>query len=692
MQANFEGHIDWVNDVALIGKDVLLTCSNDKTLRTWKVGSGDYSALGHHTATKSSSSVSCLSGGHKEYITCLAASSTHPPLVVSGGLCGELCMWDVERSAQLSSTAVLSSSIYSIALAKGESCIVAGVADGRVLLLDPRTGDAKQVGELKGHGDTVKALLAGNGTSALHQLISGSSDRTIKTWDIGMRRCLHTYAVHTDSVWCLAVDNTTYSENNNSDSILSGGRDGCVYRTHLGKRRSELLVHDEDGIACMAVAHGGSQQLWTGTSTSSVKRWSFEAGNDKNDTPCRDFAVPHSSSARLKVNFSGVGEKSNIPLPRETQPSAVIAGLPPLKAAAALTDKRHIITQDSFGEVVLWDITKCAQVKVLGHGKIQDFQQSLFDPTYALEPWFSLDTKLGSLAITLTPPKCFSAEVYVQDLGYRDLPADLKVNYGERLLKAVFKEWVSTTTQETDDVSMDLENGPDSLNSNASVSIDSTSPEHQLFSFQWDCTLPPIVVLTHKGCPLRISAANVGALEKGAVPTWIRDCVLQGVFPGCKEGSKEMKLAFVLLPAEGSGLPRLSQSKLNAPRVLRIDKTADYIVKKLAEQGVELGQEPLFWNETRHEEWVAMHHHEKPTQSTSSAGGSINFLKSFYGSGESRSHDIHLTCNGLVVPWDFSLAAVRKYIWKRPANEDLRIEYGLRDAAAPLKLPNIRPA
>ncbi|GLC44916.1 hypothetical protein PLESTM_001662200 [Pleodorina starrii] len=38
LEASFEGHADWVNDLALIG-DLLITCSNDQTVRLWKAGS-----------------------------------------------------------------------------------------------------------------------------------------------------------------------------------------------------------------------------------------------------------------------------------------------------------------------------------------------------------------------------------------------------------------------------------------------------------------------------------------------------------------------------------------------------------------------------------------------------------------------------------------------------------------------------
>jgi len=41
------------------------------------------------------------------------------------------------------------------------------------------------------------------------------------------------------------------------------------------------------------------------------------------------------------------------------------------------------------------------------------------------------------------------------------------------------------------------------------------------------------------------------------------------------------------------------------------------------------------------------------------------------------------------VPWDFTLAAVRQWMWKRP--EDLRLEYGVRQRGTELRPPVIKP-
>ena len=56
--------------------------------------------------------------------------------------------------------------------------------------------------------------------------LSGSSDHTIRLWDLGQQRCVQTFAVHTDSVWCLHADDAFCT-------VISGGRDRNIYRWAL---------------------------------------------------------------------------------------------------------------------------------------------------------------------------------------------------------------------------------------------------------------------------------------------------------------------------------------------------------------------------------------------------------------------------------------------------------------------------
>eukprot|EP00959_Pyramimonas_sp_CCMP1952_P262795 5495039-Pyramimonas_sp.AAC.2 len=55
----------------------------------------------------------------------------------------------------------------------------------------------------RGHTSNVKALVL---DASGRRCLSGSSDNTVRLWDIGQQRCVQTFSMHQDSVWALAVD------------------------------------------------------------------------------------------------------------------------------------------------------------------------------------------------------------------------------------------------------------------------------------------------------------------------------------------------------------------------------------------------------------------------------------------------------------------------------------------------------
>ncbi|PRQ50332.1 putative transcription factor WD40-like family [Rosa chinensis] len=99
--------------------------------------------------------------------------------------------------------------------------------------------------------------------------LSGSSDSMIRLWDLGQQRCVHSYAVHTDSVWALA-STPTFSH------VYSGGRDLFLYLTDLTTRESLLLCQGEHPILQLAL---DDDSIWVATTDSSVNRWPAEGRN-----------------------------------------------------------------------------------------------------------------------------------------------------------------------------------------------------------------------------------------------------------------------------------------------------------------------------------------------------------------------------------------------------------------------------
>lgn len=125
--------------------------------------------------------------------------------------------------------------------------------------------------------------------------------------------------------------------------------------------------------------------------------------------------------------------------------------------------------------------------------------------------------------------------------------------------------------------------------------------------------------------------------------------------------------------------------------------------RKMEDSGVALREEPLFWDPAKWAERLQADGSSDATAAGGDAGGAagaqgVHQLHPVGGSSSSAASGgrpgqqqpaILITCKGHTVPWDFSLAAVRQWIWRR--SDDLVLHYSARDENTPLRLPAIRP-
>lgn len=162
-------------------------------------------------------------------------------------------------------------------------------------LWDPRTG--RKEGKMKGHKENIKSIQVNrDGTLVL----SASSDRTIKLWDITTRRCIMTYDlqnissemrsiiddndddefvtrfrciktyedIHFDSVWSLAAD-PSFSY------FVSAGRDGRVVKTYLNPPYSsphQLICHQKEPVL-KVILDEIQDTVWVTTTTPTITAW-----------------------------------------------------------------------------------------------------------------------------------------------------------------------------------------------------------------------------------------------------------------------------------------------------------------------------------------------------------------------------------------------------------------------------------
>ncbi|WVY95698.1 hypothetical protein V8G54_027849 [Vigna mungo] len=556
--ANFESHVDWVNDVVLVSDNVLVSCSSDTTIKTWN-------ALSNGTCTRTLRQ-------HKDYVTCLATAEKDNTVVASGGLGGEVFIWDIEAAlapvakcngtmdgdnsnganASGNSLPVTTNlrknismdttqtqeytpiavkgykeSVYALAMNESGTLLVSGGTEQIVRVWDPRSGS--KTSKLKGHTDNIRALLL---DSTGRFCISGSSDSRIRLWDIGQQRCIHSYVVHTDSVWALACT-STFSH------VYSGGRDLSVYLTDLQTRESALLCTEENPILQLALH---DDNIWVTSTDSSVHRWNAEGRN-----PRKIFQRDNSLlTGNLSLSKARVSLEESTPVPVYKQPTLTIPGIPAMVQNAVLDDKRHVLTKDTSGSVKLWEITKGALVEDFGNVSLEEKQEDLLEKVNNIPPWFTVDTRFGCLSVHFDSPQCFSAEMSSADLNIVGKPKDDKVNIGQETLKGLFADWLRKRKQRMECAAPsngELLPGKDiGIRSHTPSRMDGSSETKSVvyppFQFS-DISLLSIITEGSNGGQWGKKLTHLdGTEDEKDFPGWFLECVLNNSLPSSNENTK----------------------------------------------------------------------------------------------------------------------------------------------------------
>ncbi|KAF3454371.1 hypothetical protein FNV43_RR04818 [Rhamnella rubrinervis] len=599
--ATFESHVDWVNDVVLAGDNTLVSCSSDATLKTW-------SSLSEGNCTRTLRQ-------HSDYVTCLASAGKNSNIVASGGLGGEVFVWDIEAALApvsksgdamedecsngingsgnplpMTSLRTISSSnsismhssqshgyvpvaakghkesVYALAMNDSGTLLVSGGTEKVVRVWDPRSGSKTM--KLRGHTDNIRALLL-DSTGRL--CLSGSSDSMIRLWDLGQQRCVHSYAVHTDSVWALA-STPTFSH------VYSGGRDLSLYLTDLATRESLLLCTGEHPILQLAL-HDDS--IWVATTDSSVHRWPAEGSNpQKIFQRGGSFLAGNLSFSRARVSLEG-----STPVPVYKEPTFTIPGTSGIVQHEILNNRRHVLTKDTAGSVKLWEITRGSVIEDYGKVSFEEKKEELFEMV-SIPAWFTVDTRLGSLSIHLDTPQCFTAEMYSVDLNIVGKPEDDKVNLGRETLKGLLTHWLAKRKHKSgSQASANGEvPGKDITTrtlAHSRIEVDGNAENDSMVypPFEFSTLSPPSIITEgSQGGLWRKKITDLDGTEDDKdLPWWCLDCVLINRLPP----RENTKCSFYLHPCEGSTIQILTQGKLSAPRILRIHKVVNYVVEKM---------------------------------------------------------------------------------------------------------------
>ena len=382
-----------MNDIILTqSNSALVSASSDITVKVWRPHSQD----GQLPQTI---------GLHSDYVKCLATPGSHSDWVASGGLDHKIRVWDLNGGGEKLSIdagedeSSAKGSVY--ALSVRGSIMASGGPESIVRLWDPKSG--KRITKFVGHTDNVRDILI---TQDGDTIMTASSDQTVKVWSMTAGRCMYTLTMHNDSVWSL------YSDDPQLSVFYSSDRSGLVAKTDVRQ-----CADMDDGL-CVAVAQEqegvnkvvvGEGYMWTATSRSSIHRWNdidIEAGIQAVEAPrhhrgsstiskaaspppsamssanfestkkqipwdcvlqlsntaifprIRDTetAIVYSGASIRKPSEAVIDADSRVVVPYQDLPAETIEGQNGLIKHLMLNDRRRVLTLDTAGEVILWDL------------------------------------------------------------------------------------------------------------------------------------------------------------------------------------------------------------------------------------------------------------------------------------------------------------------------------------------------
>ncbi|KAI8866510.1 WD40 repeat-like protein [Ramicandelaber brevisporus] len=479
-------HVDWINSIALCpvnGRRFVASASSDRTVKLWRpptavhhetalVDGTDFGADNDNDNDDNGGFVTI--GSHSDFVKVLGYASEANTLV-SGSCDRKIKLWDLERASLASSSSVTTTttqststrnsskrasgtlhsyctveqryeplltipetsstaSIYSLATTPSANLIASGTPDRVINLYDRRAG-VDPIAKLAGHTDNVRSLVL---SSDGYHLLSGSSDATVKLWSIGQRRCLTTFALHSDSVW------TIHSDDSMLRRFYSSGKDGLVAKVaytgvatdvdasalsgEVGDPDTMCVALARENSGVMAIAAADEQYVFTATNSSTIRGW-----NDINLSTRDEKNIPRASILNsvpddeiiIDVDASD-DEAADDVVPLNSRPALEFVGRHGLTQHVVLNNKRHVVAIDTSCRVCAWDLLTGSKIKDYGVVSIDEVVSKL-NTRETVPNWCSVDTRIGSITVHLTEGRSFETIAYHDSVLDPDDPNTLAI-------------------------------------------------------------------------------------------------------------------------------------------------------------------------------------------------------------------------------------------------------------------------
>lgn len=412
-----QAHSDWVTDIIQISHNRFITVSHDFSIvlltlhddsETWE--------------TK-------IIGDHGDYIKCVVHIPTNDSQFVfaTGGLDKKVKVWTLKNEQAIltdefcnTSEHAEMGSIYAM-VAIDQSCnvgfnLVIGDCNGDIILYS--TEERAEVGRIvKAHESNIKVVKVLNNST---KLVTSCSDGIICVWDLVdedsklVKRASYKWDC---SIWGIYGDDLS--------SVYIGDSKGRIKRSNLSKN---------DQVELSTIFDNEQQRVYGESSRKKSK-----------DGGILDIMILSNGS----IMFSQCSNSNLSILELSTAKHTIIEGGFALTKSSLLTNRRHVITENTKGEIQRWDIVLCELINTFDPSEGNfDEVVSKYTSKEVLSHWCTLSVKVGMLFVKLNP-RILNTEVYGSALQEYKIVNDVEVNSDERynlgkiVINSLFNEFVS---------------------------------------------------------------------------------------------------------------------------------------------------------------------------------------------------------------------------------------------------------
>ena len=232
--------------------------------------------------------------GHADCVQSICTSSDGSRCF-SGSSDNTIKVWDVATGDCLQTLEGHAKSVYSVCVSLDGSRCFSGDSNGVIKVWDVTTGTCVQT--LEGHEEEAITSLC---MSAGGRLFSGSGDHTIKEWDLDTSTCVqtmeaceypcepHSTSGHTNDVTsvCLSVDGRCFSGSSDNTIKVWDVATGACVQTLEGCARPVFSVYvTEDGSTCFSGSGDNTIKVWN-VATGACMQTLEGNGNSACDVMC----------------------------------------------------------------------------------------------------------------------------------------------------------------------------------------------------------------------------------------------------------------------------------------------------------------------------------------------------------------------------------------------------------------------